>query len=350
MRKMMTSFKRAIAACMCAAMTMSLLAGCGAKSKTASNPEKEVNTYICIGTPDAQISAALTIADKKGFDIEEGVDLQIKFIQSGPDLAAVVAGGGCDIAFASNYSVMTWLNADLDMKVIAVNDNMGGTQAAAIRDEIKLSSPKDLEGLKLGLLPGSEVEVAFKRLCEDYDVDYDKIEKVAIQPADQLSAFEKGEIDILSCWEPWITYAEQNGGRFLLSGTKCAIDGVPENVDWMNIYSTISVSSKMLADNREDLAKVLRAINKATDFINTNRDEAVSILSEEFEIEKESLTNIMTRNIYEFGPSDTYVESQNWLYDYLVETGTLTKVMTYDDIHDFSLLKETLPGNYKITK
>lgn len=354
----MKLFKKLVAIGACTAIVAGSMLGCGGNSdnQTSTEAEKntadssEVNKYTCIGTPDAQISAALTIADQLGYDLEEGVDLEIKFIASGPDLASVVAGGGCDIAFASNYSVMTWLDADLDMKIIAVNDNMGGTQAAAIRDDIVLNSPKDLEGLKLGLLPGSEVSVAFMRLCEDYGVDYDKIEKVAIQPADQLSAFEKGEIDILSCWEPWITYAEQNGGRFLLSGTKCNIPGVPEDVDWMNIFSTISTSSKMIEEHPEDLAKVLRAINKATDYINNNRDDAVKILSEEFDIDEESLKNIMTRNIYEFAPTDLYKESQNWLYDYLIDTDVISRDMKFEDFHDFTILKDTLPEQYQISE
>lgn len=357
MNGMMKNLKKLTVIGVCAAMIAGSVLGCGSKNgnKTAeggngAKDSSQVNKYTCIGTPDAQISAALTIADKLGYDLEEGVDLEVKFIPSGPDLASVVAGGGCDIAFASNYSVMTWLDSNLDMKIIAVNDNMGGTQAAAIRDDIVLNSPKDLEGLKLGLLPGSEVSVAFMRLCEEYDVDYDKIEKVAIQPADQLSAFEKGDIDILSCWEPWITYAEQNGGRFLLSGTKCAIPGVPEDVDWMNIFSTISTSSKMIEEHPDDLAKVLRAINKATNYINDNREDAVKILSEEFDIDEASLENIMTRNIYEFAPTDLYKESQNWLYDYLIETGVISRDMKFDDFHDFSILKETLPEQYQISE
>lgn len=331
------------------------LAGCSSgtgpssSTETSGNDSESLPTYTCIGTPDSQISAALTIADKKGFDTESGVDLNLRMTPSGPDLASLVAGGGCDIAFASNYSVMTWINNDLDMTVIAVNDNMGGTQGAAIQSSIKLSSPKDLEGLKLGLLPGSEVEIAFRKLCAQYNVDYDKITKVPIQPADQLSAFEKGDIDICSSWEPWITYAENAGGKFLLSGTKCNIPGVPEDVDFMNIFSTISVTRDMMNNHKDDLSKVMQAINKATDFINNNREEAVSILSKEFEIEASDLTKIMERNIYEFGVTDKYKTTTQELYDYMIQNKILTKDFAFDDFHDFSILQNALPDNYKLS-
>ena len=262
----------------------------------------------------------------------------------------MVAGGGCDFAYASNYNVYTWQEQGTDWTIVAISDDMGGTQAAAIRDDIKLTCPQDLEGLKLGLVPGGEVGVAFMRMCEMYDVDWDKIIKVPLQPADQLSAFENGEIDIIACYEPWIVNAEEMGGRFLLSGTKCDIPGIPEDVDFMHIYSNISCSQEMLEEHPDIVEKVIRASERADEFINENREEAVKLLSEPFDIEEEKLAKIMDRNVYEFGVPENYKENTLWLQDYLMQAGELSKKKDFDEFHDFSILKEIMPEKYYLSE
>lgn len=80
-------------------------------------------------------------------------------------------------------------------------------------------------------------------------VDVSKIKFVNLAPSDALTALQKGDIDAMACWEPFITKAIQAGGKFLMSGTKSELPGAEGAVDWMSVHTTIQVTDDFLSEN-----------------------------------------------------------------------------------------------------
>ncbi len=303
-----------------------------------------------IATPAPASCSQVAVADALGYFDEEGVNVEISYVTNLSDMASIIAGGGCDAAFNSYYTVMTWIDSGLDVKIIAANNDMGGTQAAAIRSDIDITCPQDLEKCVLGLVPGAEVNVAIQQMCDEYGVDFDAIEKVEIQPADQLSAFEAGDIDIIACWEPWLTKAESMGGRFLLSGNKADIAGIPEDVDWLTLYETTVCPTSSIETKSEELAKMLKAVERAEEYINTNRDEAVKIVAKVCDSDEEEIASIMEKNDYCWGVNDNYRETMTNLTSFMYGHEIIKNDIQFDDVHDFSILKNALPDYYTMTE
>ncbi|MCR5106441.1 MAG: ABC transporter substrate-binding protein [Eubacterium sp.] len=346
--------KKICAVFMAMALAFSLVA-CGTASgqSTEANNEKtssaDSNMKLkVIATPAPASCSQVAVAEELGYFKEEGVEVEIQYVTNLSDMASIIAGGGCDAAFNSYYTVMTWVDSGLDVKVIAANNDMGGTQAAAIRTDIDIKSPKDLEKCKLGLVPGAEVNVAIMRMCDEYGVDFDAINKVEVQPADQLSAFESGDIDIIACWEPWLTKAESMGGRFLLSGNKADIEGVPSDVDWLTLYETTVVPTSAVTEKADALAAMLRAVKKAEDYINSNRDEAVKIVAKVCESDEGEIGGIMQKNDYRWGVDAQYKETMSSLEDFMYEHKIIQNEIDFDSVHDFSILKKAVPDAYTL--
>ncbi|MDO5154453.1 MAG: ABC transporter substrate-binding protein [Eubacteriales bacterium] len=344
---MTTLMALSLTACGGAAQSTSASKGAEESAEATDSTDSNMKLKV-IATPAPASCSQVAVAEELGYFKEEGVDVEIQYVTNLSDMASIIAGGGCDAAFNSYYTVMTWVDSGLDVKVIAANNDMGGTQAAAIRTDIDIKSPKDLENCKLGLVPGAEVNVAIMRMCDEYDVDFDAINKVEVQPADQLSAFESGDIDIIACWEPWLTKAESMGGRFLLSGNKADIEGVPSDVDWLTLYETTVCPTSAVTEKADALAAMLRAVKKAEDYINSNRDEAVKIVAKVCESEESEIAGIMEKNDYRWGVDSQYKETMSSLEDFMFEHKIIQNDIEFDSIHDFSILKKAVPEAYTL--
>ena len=132
---------------------------------------------------------------------------------------------------------------------------------------MKLNSAKDLEGKTIGIPSGADVMIAINNMAAELGVDAKKIKYVNLAPSDAIAALQKGDIDAMACWEPFITKAIQGGGHFLFSGTKSDLPDKKGDVKWMSVHTTIQVTDDFLKKNPETIKAVLRALKKATDYI-----------------------------------------------------------------------------------
>lgn len=339
---------------LCALISLMLcvgLASCGAsnndtqptQSEAASGSPTKVTMY---GVPDPQISAAQVIADVNGYYEDEGLDVTVNMLANSSEINPMFASGECDIAFTGSYACIQMANSDVPVKCVCPMTNIGGTQAVIVGKDVEINDIKDLEGKTIAVASGSEAEIVLRNMCQELGVDYNSFNTINVMGADMLSALEKGDIDAAAAWEPWITNAEKIGAKFLCSGTKSEIPGHEGDADFLNVYGVMAASDSYIANNKETIAKILRAVKKATDFINNNRSEAIDILSKEFDIDASDLESIMSRNDYTMGVSQSYLDSTNWLANYAYENNVITKSLTASDYSDFSILKETLPELY----
>lgn len=311
--------------------------------------EAETTDITIYGVNDPQISAALIMADKLGYFEEEGLNVTLQLFTGMDPIGAALSSGEAMIATTNNYEPILWVDNGAEIKVVAPLCNMAGTQAAALAPGVEITSAKDLENLTIGLQAGSPVTICFKNMCAELGVDYDSLHFVNLQPADQFSAMESGDIQVISAWEPWITQTIHAGGTFLLSGTEANFPEKQGEVDWFDLYNSLAVNDQFLAENPVTIEKVLNALAKATDYINNNREEAVAALAVQFNLEEDVLNDIMNRNSYNMEVDDTFISSTQYLEQYLYDEGfTSNKIETADYI-DFTVLKERLPERYTAT-
>lgn len=343
------------------ALLAAILTACGSDSEstqaTSEDSEKESNAgaeaseelevteLTLTGVRDPQISAAQIIADKQGYFEEEGLNVTNHLIENGPEMGSMIAGGSAPISLMSNFLPITLKSNNVPIKVVAVLDQMAGTQAMVGSKDLKLESAKDLEGLTIGMPNGAEVRYAIESMGTELGVDVDKINFINIGPSDGLAALQKGDIDALAAWEPFITKGTQAGGEFLLSGRESNLPEKQGEVNWLSVHSTLLATDEYLAENPNTIKAIIRALKKGTDYINENREEAITILAPELHLTESELTEIMNRNVYSMEVDNTYWEESNsqGIMDYFMRVGNIQKKPEVESYHDFSLLKEVFP-------
>lgn len=334
-----------------ASIVASPSASASASPSASAAPSEALETtkLTLVGVRDAQISSQQIIADKLGYFKDEGLDLTSQLIESGPDIGPMVSGGSAPISIQTNFMDIILKSNGIDVKIVAPLAQIAGTQAVVGSKDLVLNSAKDLEGKTIGIPSGADVKIAIDNMAKELGVDASKIKYVNLAPSDAVVALQKGDIDAMAAWEPFITKAIQAGGHFLLSGTKADLPEKKGDVNWMSVHTTIQVTDKYLSENPNTIKAILRALKKATDYINDNRAEAIKILAPELHLSEAELTEIMGRNVYSMSVDDTFLNGSNGqeVMDYLLATGNIKTAPDAASYQDLSLLKEVDPSLVK---
>jgi len=305
----------------------------------------ELKSFTLVGVRDAQISSQQIIADKLGYFKDEGLDVTNQLIESGPDIGPMVAGGSAPISIQTNFMDIILTSNNVGVKIVAPLAQIAGTQAVVGAKDLNLTRAKDLEGKTIGVPSGADVVIAINNMAKELGVDASKIKYVNLAPSDAVTALEKGDIDAMAAWEPFITKAIQGGGKFLFSGTKSELPDKKGDVNWMSVHTTLQVTDDFLEKNPNTIKAVLRALKRATDYINENREEAIKILAPELHLTEAELTEIMNRNVYSMEVNDNYVNDSNGeaVGNYMKSVGNIKALVDPKSYHDLSLLKEVAP-------
>ncbi|TMI98864.1 MAG: ABC transporter substrate-binding protein [Bacillati bacterium ANGP1] len=316
------------------------------ESALAAAPElKEVTAW---GVIDAQISSQQVIADKKGFFAAQGMGIKNRLVQSGPDIGPLIAGGSAPVSFETNITVIIVQASGVPAIIVTPLANIAGTQAVVGRKGLTLRSPKDLEGMRIGMVNGAGVLIAIRNMATELGVDINKIKFINMAPADQVAAISRGDIDAMAAWEPWVTKGIGAGGTFLFSGKLSALPGKTGPVNWMDFHTTLQVTRDFLKKNPETIRRMLRALKTATTFVNSNRDETINILSPALSIPKQELREMMNRNTYSMIVDNSFVKGSETITSFLRELNNIDKSPKLKDYADFSLLEQVDPDLVKV--
>lgn len=253
----------------------------------------------------------------------------------------MVSGGSAPVSIQTNFMDIILKSNGIGVKIVAPLAQIAGTQAVVGAKDLKLTSAKDLEGKTIGIPNGADVKIAIDNMGKELGVDIGKIKFVNLAPSDAVVALQKGDIDAMACWEPFVTKAIQAGGKFLFSGTKSELPDKQGPVNWMSVHTTMQVTDSYLEKNPNTVKAVLAALRKATDCINTNRDEAIKILAPELHLSEAELKEIMNRNVYSMDVDDTYVNGSNGpaVGEYLKSVDNIKTIPDPASYHGLSLLK-----------
>ncbi len=333
------NWKKMIAVVACAMTLTSVIAGCRQDTSKEASKDTSSTEIVAYGVIDPQISAQQIIADKKGYFKEEGLNISNKFIQSGGDMSSLISGGSAQVSFESPYTDIALAANGVGIKIVAPMANIGNTQAVVAGKNANIVNGKDLEGKKVGIPAGAGVMIAIRNMCNELNVDINKIQFVTLSPSDAIAALEKGDIDAMACWEPWISNAQNNGGKLLFSGLKSYLGDKQGDVNWMNFYTTMQVSDTFLKEHPEEVKAMLRALKKATDFINENPDEAAEIIAKEINLDATQVKKIMSQNQYQMLYDDKFVNSCDEIANFMKETNNISSKPDFGKYADSSILK-----------
>jgi len=299
---------------------------------------------------DAQMSSQFAVAEALGYFKAEGIKVNPRWYIAGTDLPSMWGAGNIHLGTATATMVVPIAASGQAIYNIAPQSDIAGTQQIVLgkKGQEIVRSPKDLEKVKIGMPKGASVTMAIQAMARDTGVDFSKIQFVNLAPPDAVTALAKGDIDAMAGWAPWVFNAvKQAGGKVYFTGNRSMIPGKEGQVDWLHVHAGVIASGKMLKENPNTLKAVLRALRKATDSINSDREGAVKIVAREMKTDEALTRDIMALNIYSMEMTDKIQKGMTEFIDFLHSLDRIKQKFPPESVIYTKLLEETDPSLVK---
>jgi NitT/TauT family transport system substrate-binding protein len=295
---------------------------------------------------DPQMSSQFAVADQLGYFKAEGLKVTPRWYIAGTDLPSMWGAGNIHLGTATATMVVPIAAAGQAIYSIAPQSDVAGTQQVILGRKAQeiVRSPKDLEKIKIGMPKGASLTMAIQAMAKDNGVDFAKIQFVNLSPPDAVTALAKGDIDAMGAWAPWVFNAvKQAGGKFYFSGNRSAIPGKEGQVDWLRVHAGVVASGKMLKESPNTLKAVLRALRKATETVNNDRETAVKIVAREMKMEEALARDIMALNIYSMEMNEKIFRGMGEFVDFLHSLDRIKQKFPAEAVLYTRLLEEVDP-------
>ncbi len=180
---------------------------------TTSSGTLSSNVTVRVGYLPILSAYPLYTGVTEGYFKEEGLDVQLRTIKSGPEGNEALAANNIDVAFSILPSLVVARNQGVPNDLVSIFG--ASLDSVEIKDhriivakDSKLSTMKDLRGKKIAVVgyPGRTSDVL--ELLDYLDRNGLKekdVKLIGMPHADQVAALEAGTVDAAACAEPYIT-------------------------------------------------------------------------------------------------------------------------------------------------
>lgn len=245
-----------------------------------SGPVERVSIGI---SATSLLPSLVIIAKEKDYFLEEGIDLEIKGYPAGKDALGATFKGEIDMCTVADMPILSNSFKRNDFTVFGTI--LQGAQHAKClaRKDRNISVPQDIIGKKVATSIGTTAHyfmVVFSILNE---LDLEDVEIVDLKPAETVKAIVDGDVDAIFAWEPNIYHAVKS------LGDNAVI--LPSNVGYLATFNLVS-KNDFVKNNQKLLKRILKALIKAEEFAEDNREESVDIISAYLKTDREIIDKL----------------------------------------------------------
>ncbi|ACZ84809.1 ABC transporter substrate-binding protein [Streptosporangium roseum] len=263
---------RAVVAGLAAVLTLSACGGSDAKTDTANASGLE-KTKITIGALPIPDSAALYIANKRGFFQKEGLTVDIQVVQGGAQAQQSLFGGSLD-ATQTNY-VSTFLATAAGNKPKIISDLYQATPNSfnlMVAKDSSIKTPADLKGKKIAVNSLRNIgTLSVTSVLKTHGLTDKDVEFLEFPFPDMAGKLEQGVVDAAWMTEPHLTAVQKNIGAQKLADTM-----VDSTADFP--IAGVIVTEDFAAKNPKTVAAFQRAVAEAQKISAADRKAVEEIL------------------------------------------------------------------------
>lgn len=245
------------------------------------------------GVPTDRCGLQIRLGIEKGFFRQAGIDLTVRIVYGGPEIAAEFDSGRLKIGELGTPPGLTALAKGARFKIVGSSVRRGAVQYFVAHPRI--SHWKDLAGSQLGVLSrGSCSDWYMRTVLSHHAIDPDNdvtIIGLGSRYPRILELLAASELDGAIISEPHVTIGEQAGLFNVWLGLN-ALDFVPR-MQW-----SVAVANDDVLTSAPDLvAAVLEGCRRSYHYAADNRDEWASFGARHYGIEQETMARSIGREI-----------------------------------------------------
>ena len=279
----MSRFIRTLAAVVAGA---AIALGAGAQA-----PEKKKIT-IAVGGKSLFYYLPLTVAERKGYFKDEGLEVEIPDFAGGAKALQALVGGSADMVSGAYEHTINMAAKKQPITAVVLQAKYSSIVLVLPKDKAaKYKGPKDLKGLKVGVTaPGSSTNMFVNNLLAKGGLKPTDVSIVGVGAgAGAVAAMEKGEIDALSNLDPVVTQLESTG-KFVAVADSRTEKGMNDIYGGAYMASVIYVNTDYVKKNPNTVQAVVNAMVRADKWIaKATPQEIVDLMPAEYKAGNPSL-------------------------------------------------------------
>ncbi len=228
------------------------------------------------------------IAESQGYFTDEGVKVRILDVLGGHRTMQQLLEGSADLATSSEAVVMFNSFQRSDFAIIASFVTSDDDVKVITRADTGITQAQQLGGKLVGTVTGSASHYFLETLLLLKGVDPKSVRLRGLQPEQMAEALKKKEVDAIAIWEPYPFKALKTvpGARML-----------PKSGVYRLTFNLIA-SKKILGTRDDELVKILRALDRAEQFISREPQKAKIVLLERLKLDNAFIDWIWPRYSY----------------------------------------------------
>jgi ABC-type nitrate/sulfonate/bicarbonate transport system substrate-binding protein len=297
----------------------------GCSNANAADPK----VRIFSGTDEHWVP--LQVAKAKGYFSAQGLDAEITVFTTGAAATEAFRAGRGDFISAGDLpSAAMWRSGN----VIGLAPMSSDTEIFGIVGKKDISSPQDLRGRKVATAIGSTGEFLLYRYLASGGVSPSEVNVVGLAPPEMVISLVRGDIDAFAWLAPFTTRAIDTGKDIkLITSAK----GLANNRIVLNVTTSFN------QERRDLVQKVVKAVNQAIEFTNSNPDEATKIWAAAVQGDVNRSISVVKLIRYDMTLDDGFVNDMNELAKFMVQKGALKAPIDWSKDFDTTALRAVDP-------
>ena len=223
------------------------------------------------------VSMPALVAEDQGYFAAEGVAVRTQECPDGRRCLQLLLDGKAQLATAADLPIVFKSFERTDYAILATFASSGRDVKLVTRKSAGITSARQLEGKRVATISGTSAHFFLDSYLIFNNVDKAKVTVVALMPEQMTAALERREVDAVAVWEPFAYLAMK------AMGTDGAI--LPSPRIYTETFNLVS-DRRTIASREGDLVKVLRALERAQQFIRERPKQAQSILLRLFKLDQ----------------------------------------------------------------
>lgn len=241
---------------------------------------------LTIAVSRTPLSLPLYVAEHEGYFAAEGVQVQFEEVTGGNRAAQALLDGKADLATTSETVVMFNSFKRNDFAIIASFVNSNDDIKLVARSGSGVTKVSDLAGKRVGTTLGTASHYYLDTLLILAGVDPERVTTVGMPPEAMAQALLKGEVAAIAAWEPY---------PFQIVGNVPGTQLVPAQRFYTLTFNLIASQKMTHGDYDKDLVKLLRALDRAQQFIATKPKQAQAIMQSRLDMQQPFIDWIWSR-------------------------------------------------------
>ena len=273
---------------------------CGALPQSASAQAIEKpKLVIGVGGKALLYYLPLTVAERKGFFKEAGLDVEINDFAGGAKSLQALVGGSVDLVTGAYEHTIRMQAKGQDIRAVlelgrfpGIAIGIGKAKAASYK------GPADLKGMKIGVTaPGSSTNMMANFVLAQAGLTPQDASFIGVgSAASALAAIRNGQIDAISHLEPVLSMLEKEGDIKVVVDTRTE-EGTRALFGGSNPAAVLYIKKEFIDKNPNTVQAATNALYKALQWIaKATPEEIAAVVPEEYLLGDKALYILAVKN------------------------------------------------------